>query len=154
MDECNEVGTILTVWAPPAQRLKGGPVRCCDVWDTRCPTCTSGSDRPCFMGCKCSCDGCAVGRVWYAPDRDELFPEDQWYNMQEEAQEGQEGSEGQEGQEGQEEETRAEREIREDLLQRAEDMVQQERNREHRGQDGGVQWQDDSGQLRWLGGLW
>ena len=35
VDECNKVGTILTVWAPPAQRLKGGPVRCCDVWDTR-----------------------------------------------------------------------------------------------------------------------
>ena len=47
--ECNEFGTLLTVWTPPAQRLKGGPVRCCDVWDTRCPTCTSGNDRSCSM---------------------------------------------------------------------------------------------------------
>ena len=52
----------------------------------------------------CHCDG---------HDREELFPGEQWYNMPEEAQEGQEGSEGQEEQEG---ETRAEREMREDLL--------------------------------------
>ena len=61
-----------------------------------------------------------MGRVWYmyAPDREELFLEEQWCNMPDEAQDGQEGSEGQEEQE---EETRAEREMREDLLHRAEE---------------------------------
>ena len=56
-----------------------------------------------------------MGKVWYAPDREELFPEDQWYNMPEEAQDEQEGSEEQG------EEATAEREIREDLLQRTEE---------------------------------
>ena len=73
------------------------------------------------MRCKCSCDGCAVGGVWYAPGRGELSPEGQWHNMPGAAQEGQEGSEGQGEQGEQEEETRAERGIREDLLQRAEE---------------------------------
>ena len=68
---------------------------------------------------RCHCDGCAVGRVWHAPDREELFPDEQWYSMTEEAQEGQEGSEEQEEQE--EEKTRAEREIQEDLLRRTEE---------------------------------
>ena len=117
VDECNEVGTLLTVWAPPAQRLGGGPIRFCDVWDTRCPTCTSGSDRSCFMRCMCSCDGCTVWRVWYAPDKEELSPEEQWCNMPDGAHDGQGGS-GKQEEQG--EETRAEREMREDLLHRAE----------------------------------
>ena len=102
--ECDETGALLTAQAPPEQRVKGGPVRCCDLWDTRCPTCTSGSRRSCFSRCKCICDGCTAGRVWHAPDRDQLFPEDQWQNMSPVSQGGQEVSEGQEEQE---EETRA-----------------------------------------------
>ena len=73
------------------------------------------------MRCRCHCDGCTVGRVWHAPDREELLPEGQWYNMPEEVQVGQECSEGQEGQEEQEEEARAEREMQEDLVRRTEE---------------------------------
>ena len=58
------------------------------------------------MGCKWHCDGCTVGRVWHAPDRSELFPEEQWCNMSDEDQEELEGS-GAQGE--QQEELRAER---------------------------------------------
>ena len=112
VDECNETGTPVTVRAPLAQRVQGGPVRCCDMWDTRCRTCDRGSEKSCFMRCRCSCEGCAVGRVWYAPDRADLFPEDQWCNMSDEEQGGQGDVEGQ-GE--QEEEARAEREMQEDM---------------------------------------
>ena len=66
VDECDEFGRLLTMRAPGAQRLKGGPVRCCDVWDTRFPACTAGRDRPCSVRCRCHCDKCTVGRVWPA----------------------------------------------------------------------------------------
>ena len=107
MDECNETGAPVTVRAPPAQRVEGGPVRCCDMWDTRCPTCDRSSEKYCFMRCKCSCEGCVVGRVWYAPERTDLFPEDQRCNMSDEEQGGQRDVEGQ----GEEEEARAEQEM-------------------------------------------
>lgn len=61
VDECNETGTLVTVRAPPVQRVEGGPIRCCDMWDTRCPTCDRGSEKSCFMRCKCSCEGCLWG---------------------------------------------------------------------------------------------
>ena len=92
MDECDEFGRIFKVEGEPAQRRLGA-TRCCAVWDTRCPTCAAGRNRSCFMRCRCHCDGCAVGRVWHAPDRYELFPDEQWCNMPNDAQEVQEGSE-------------------------------------------------------------
>ena len=48
-DECNEIGVPVTMKARPAQRLEGGPARCCDIWDTRCPTCDIDSEKSCFM---------------------------------------------------------------------------------------------------------
>ena len=117
VDECNETGVPVTVRAPPAQRLKGGPARCCDIWDTRCPTCDIGSEKSCFMRCGCGCEGCTVGRVWYAPDEADLFPDRQWVNMSDEEQGGQGEAEEQEERE---EEARAEREMQEDMVLGAE----------------------------------
>ena len=54
-----------------------------------------------------------MGRVWYAPDEAELFPDRQWYNMEDEEQGGQVEAEGQEEQE---QEARAEREMQEDMI--------------------------------------
>ena len=113
VDECNETGTPVIVRAPPAQRVDGGPVRCCDMWDTRCPACDRGSEKSCFTRCKYSCEGCVVGMVWYAPGSTDLFPEDQWCNMSDE-EHGWQGDVG--GQGEQEEEARAEREMQEDMI--------------------------------------
>ena len=38
------------------------------------------------MRCKWLCDGCTVGKVWRAPDRCELFPDEQWGAMPDELQ--------------------------------------------------------------------
>ena len=47
--------------------------RCGDVWPGMvCPTCRYDSQQSCFRRCRCPCDGCAVGRVWYTPDQAEL----------------------------------------------------------------------------------
>ena len=58
-------------------------------------------------------------RVWYAPGREELFPEDQWYNKSDEAHAEQADTVGEE--EGEEEEARVEREMQEDFLHRGDD---------------------------------
>ena len=49
------------------------PTRCYDVWPGMvCPTCRYETRQSCFMRCRCPCDGCSVGRVWYTPDNAEL----------------------------------------------------------------------------------
>ena len=49
------------------------PTRCGDVWPGMvCPTCRHDGQQSCFMRCRCPCDGCSVGRVWYTPDNAEL----------------------------------------------------------------------------------
>ena len=65
------------------------------------------------MRCGCGCEGCTVGRVWYAPDDRELFPERQWDNMSDEEQGGQGEAEEQEERE---EEARVVREMQEDMV--------------------------------------
>ena len=37
-----------------------------------CPACRYNSQQSCFRRCTCPCDGYAVGRLWYTPDRAEL----------------------------------------------------------------------------------
>ena len=77
------------------------------------------------------------------PDSEQLFPEDQWYNMSPVPQGGQEVSDGQEDRE---EEAREVREMKEAMQQRTEECgARQERSREYGGQDGGVRWQGDLG---------
>ena len=40
------------------------PTRCGDVWPGMvCPTCRYNSLQSCSRRCRCTCDGCAVGRV-------------------------------------------------------------------------------------------
>jgi hypothetical protein len=49
------------------------PTRCGDVWPGMvCPACRYNSQQSCFRRCTCPCDGYAVGRLWYTPDRAEL----------------------------------------------------------------------------------
>ena len=49
------------------------PTRCGDVWPGMvCPSCRHDGQQSCFMRCRCPCDGCSVGRVWYTPDNAEL----------------------------------------------------------------------------------
>ena len=64
---CDQWGRVLST-----QNLHVRP-RCGDVWPGMvCPTCRYDSQQSCFRRCRCPCDGCAVGRVWYTPDQAEL----------------------------------------------------------------------------------
>ena len=55
------------------------PARCGDVFQGNwCPLCPRYAHMGqhggnCFRRCRCPCDGCAVGRVWYTPDHAELI---------------------------------------------------------------------------------
>ena len=54
------------------------PTRCYDVWPGMvCPTCRYETRQSCFMRCRCPCNGCSVGPVWYTPDSAELCTYDE-----------------------------------------------------------------------------